>query len=80
MDSSHAYFAEKLHDNLKGGLGTSDDAVVRVVVSHSEVSGPVLGYVWIPACDMFGQLLIICFDTCLLDCNVMRCFIIIINN
>ena len=49
MDSSHAYFAEKLHDNLKGGLGTSDDAVVRVVVSHSEVSGPVLGYVRIPA-------------------------------
>ena len=51
MHSSHAYFAEKLHHNLKGGLGTSDDAVVRVVVSHSEVSGPVLGYVWIPACD-----------------------------
>ena len=56
MDSSHAYFAEKLHHNLKGGLGTSDDAVVRVVISHSEVSGPVLGYVWIPACDMFGYL------------------------
>ena len=56
MDSSHAYFAEKLHHNLKGGLGTSDDAVVRVVVSHSEVSGPVR----------------ICLDTCFLDCNAMR--------
>ena len=76
MDSCHAYFAEKLHHHLKGGLGTSDDAVVRVVVSHSEVSVPMLGYllviyVRIPAHDMFEYLLVLLaswiITLCILD-------------
>ena len=38
VDSSHTYFAERLHQNLKGGLGTHEDIVIRIVVSHCEVS------------------------------------------
>ncbi|KAL5488534.1 hypothetical protein EMCRGX_G017486 [Ephydatia muelleri] len=36
VGSSHTYFAERLHQNLKGGLGTHEDIVIRIVVSHCE--------------------------------------------
>ena len=36
MQNRPEYFADKLHDSIKG-LGTNDSRLIRIVVSRSEV-------------------------------------------
>ena len=59
VNDRHAYFAEKLYKSMKG-LGTDDQALIRIMVSRAEVD---MGNIKASFAQQYGKQLMIYMET-----------------